>query len=524
MAFVTLARQDTQIRTSDVYDDSIAPTEAAFETNPLSVEDDLNNVRSMLHELRDARNSNWWAALIAPTTIETGTIRGVQDVNDALHLVEKKRVLADVHNLTDIAVGGADNWVILDGGAAELPGNTTAAVGAVATLGTVVAAHGGTFGTHSLAEVAGANALNPKNLCAIFDGTTRDPILSGGRVVWGLLQGESGVTDGVTITTATTTRVQLSFVRVNATGDDLEACPAVDIQGSTINYCNRERFRLEDLTEEQFLKGAIIDAPGGTTVDRQTAYNNQGTTPVDLTTNATLDLEAASIQWLIRDNAEADLFGIVEGSAGGTSQFNIYAGIDEFDIDAVVTNFANGVTIDSGSASPVTVGVTDGHVETSSGDLHLQAAAEMYLDDVNQVGSTWAQTDGVKLSETTAEWDAYEVAFGGEVSLLNAIVQAAAASTTRQVARATVQNATGSHAAGLNITGNGATPELDAQLTDYSTMTFVDDVDIYLNGDLLWPAAGATKDVYPGDTPANGDLKFTDRLFNGDVIQMITWG
>ena len=60
-------------------------------------------------------------------------------------------------------------------------------------------------------------------------------------------------------------------------------------------------------------------------------------------------------------------------------------------------------------------------------------------------------------------------------------------------------------------------------------MTFVTDVDVYFNGMLLWPAAGATEDVYPGDTPANGDLKFTFTVKDGggvnpDVITMITWG
>jgi hypothetical protein len=523
MAFVTLARQDTQIRTSDAFDDSVAPSLANYETNPLSIEDDLNNVRSQLHNLLKDQAGNWYDDLNVPSALDTGSQRGVNDLNTALHAVEKKRVLRDVHSLIDVTVPATQNYVILGGG--ELPANTTAAVGAVTTLGTVVAAHGGTFGTHALSEVGGPNALNPKNLLAIFDGSTRDSIISGGNQVWGLLQGESGLTDGVTMTGATTTRVQISFVRVNATGDDLEAVPFADIENAVINYCSRERVRLEDLTEADFLKGAIVDTPGAaTTVDRQDVYDNQGTTPVDVTTNSTLDIEGVGLFWKIRDNLEADIFTITDNTGTSATTVALGSAVDVFDSDALDNDFAAGAKIDTGSASPVHIGVTDGHVETSAGDLHLQAAAEMFLDDVNQVGSTWAQTDGVKLSETTAEWDAYEVAFGGEVSLLNAIVQAAAASTTRQVARATVQNATGSHAAGLNITGNGATPELDAQLTDFSTMTFVDDVDIYLNGDLLWPAAGATKDVYPGDTPANGDLKFTDRLFNGDVIQMITWG
>jgi len=496
------------------------PTEAAFETNPANIEDDLNNVRSQLHNLMKNHAGNWWDDLNTPSTLDTGSQRGVNDLNTDLHAVEKKRVLSCIWNLHSVT-GGALQGVVL--GASDLPANLIAAVGAVTTIGTVVAT-ATTFTTFSAADVvAGASSISPKNMVELVDSATRDPILdTSGRRIYGLLQGESGLTDGDTITSTTTNRVQISYVVIVA--GVLTLAAATEMSGVTFDYCSVERKRLEDLTEEEFLRGANVDVPGGTSVTRQVAYDNQGTTPVDLTTNATLDLEGAGLEWKIRDDLEADLFGIVEGSAGGTSQVNIYAGVDEFDVDAAVNNFLQGITADSGGTRPITVGVTDGEVTTTAGDLMVRAAGELLFDDVNQGGSTWAQ-DGIKLSETTAEWDAYEVAFGGEVSLLNAIVQAAAASTTRQVARAKVQN--GNHVAGTNITGAGGTPELDAQLIDHSAMTFVTDVDTYLNGVLMWPAAGATEDVYPGDTPADGDIKFTFTVkgsgANPDVITMITW-
>ena len=301
---IQLLDQETQIRRTfpvSSYGDAVAPTEAAFETNPTNLMDDLNNIRSQLHNLLKDQAGNWYDDLNVPSTLETGTQRGVNDLNTDLHAVEKKRVLRDVHNLTDVSVGGSDNFVIL--GTGELPANTTAAVGAVTTLGTVCAAHTGTFGQHALDEVAGPHALNPLNLCEIVDGSTRDPILSDGRKVYGLLQTETA-TDGHTITDTTTTRAQISFVRQNATGDDLEACPAADIQGSTINYATRERVRLEDLNEHDFLSGAVVDVGAGSgTITRQTAYTNQGTTPVDVVTNSTLDLEGAGLEWTIRDDA-----------------------------------------------------------------------------------------------------------------------------------------------------------------------------------------------------------------------------
>jgi hypothetical protein len=618
----TRITQSALIYASDAYDDTIAPSLANFETNPINAEEDFNNVRSMLSELRDVQAGNWYDALVAPATLEAGAIRGVQNINDALHLVEKKRVLSCTWNLTDIAVpasasaaatltnatnflntetvtidgkiytfqtaltdvdgnvqigatvalshenlrrainldgvagtdyaasmtlhstvsatdgatttvvtaktpgtagnaiavseatatgswgaanlaGGAGDVVIL--GAGELPSNTTAAVGAVTTLGTVVAAHGGTFGQHALSEVAGSTAISPKNLMQIVDGDSRDPILSGGRQVYGLLQGESGVTDGATITDATTTRVQVSFVRINATGDDLEAAPATDIGAATVNYCSVTRVRFEDLAEDNFLGGASIDVPAGTTVTRQVGYDNQGTTPVDLTTNATLDLEGPGLVWAVRDDLEAILFRVVEGSAGGTSEFQLGSDVDVFNVDAIVNDFANGARIDT-AGERIDIGENAGTIEsTGANDLTLLGAGELLLDDGNQVGSTWVQTGGVKLSDTTAEWDAFEVAFG-ETSLLDAIVQASQVVNRTRVDAIVTANV----AADNDVNGPGGANNLDVDLPAYDQVTFLTDVDAYVNGVMLRNGvnAAADQDVSPGTSPAAGDLRF----------------
>ena len=519
---ITLLDQETQVRSSfpvaTQYDDTVAPSEANFETNPTNLNDDLNNLRSMVSRLLDVQAGDWFDDVNTPSALETGSQRGVNDLNTDLHAVEKKRVLVDTFVHIDVTVTAAQNFEILLLG--ELPTETTAAIGAVTTLGTVAAFHAGTFGTHSLDEVAGDSAVEPLNMGTVVDSATHDPILSSGRQVYALFQVEEN-TDGLTMTGTTTKRAQLSFVRLNAAGTDMEACPVGDIAGLTIHYSTRTRKRLEDLTEQDFLKGANIDVgAGSSTVDRQNAYTNQGTTPVDVVTNSILDLEGAGLSWKIRDDLEADLFEIVEGSAGGTSQVNIAAGVDEFDIDAVVNNFANGVSMDTGSASPIDVGVTDGHVETSAGDLHLQAFAEMFLDDANQTGSTWAQTDGIKLSEDTGEWDAFETAFG-EVSLLNAIVQAKNTTGRRKVASICTVAA----AADADVSGPSNDNNLDTDLGDLSAGTFVDDYDIFLNGALQVNGANAAanKDVYPGTALANGQLKFEKKIKLGDVITVIDW-
>jgi hypothetical protein len=191
--------------------------------------------------------------------------------------------------------------------------------------------------------------------------------------------------------------------------------------------------------------------------------------------------------------------------------------VDEFDDDALVNDFAAGATLRSGGTRPIQVGIADGEIATSAGDLRVVAAGEFFLDDVNQTGSTWAQVNGIKLSETTAEWDAFEAKFG-EVSLLNAIE---AAGNDRVVARATVTIAA---AAGANLSGTTGTPNLDANLVDQTGLSFEADIDYYLNGKILWPSTtGGTKDVNPGTTPANGDILINEKMKVGYVIQSIAW-
>ena len=304
----SLLRQDTQIRTSDVYDDTIAPSEANMETNPLNIEEDLNALRSLVSNLLDGQAGNWFDDLNTPSALDTGSQRGVNDLNTDLHAVQRKRILRRVLEPgKDVAVGGADNFVVL--GTGELPTNTTAAVGNVTTEGTVVAFHTGTFGQHALDEVSGPNALQPDNIVRIRDATTLEPIESSDREIMGLLQIETN-TDGLTITDTTPNRVQISFVRINGTGDDLEAVPAVDIQGKSINYAYIERQAWEDIPEHSFL-GPDFGDSGATSATRQAAYDNQGTTPVNLSTDADLDL-AAGVSWSIRDLADSDLFRVTE--------------------------------------------------------------------------------------------------------------------------------------------------------------------------------------------------------------------
>jgi hypothetical protein len=520
----TLLRQDEDIRKSDSYDDSVAPTEAAYETNPADIEDDLNNVRSAINNLlnRDGASfptADWFDDLAAPTALETGTARGIQATNDALHLLEKKRVLKCLWTLNSISIALAgDTFDILGG--TELPGNTQARVGASTDLGTVTADNSGGFGAHSLAEVSGTSALRPKNLVQIVDAVTRDPVLDAGDKIYGLLQSESA-TDH-TITATTPNRVQISFVKINGAGNDLIAITSGAMDGVSYDYCYVERVRFEDLTEEDWLGNAEIDVPAGATVTRQSAYDGQGVTVVDTTTNATLDL-GTGLFWEIGDDDSLTMLRATEGSAGGTSTLLVGTGVDVFDVDAVDNDFLNGATFGT-TGTGIQVAETAGLIERAA-DLTLYASGsgELFLHDsnINSEG-TWAQA-GVKLTETTTEVSDYETAFGGEVSLFNAIVQAynAGADPVRSfhVVNTTIT-------ANNDVSGPAGASNVDVNFPDLSTGTFTDNHWLFLNGRLMRPGAdlNADFDYYPGTalTP-DADLRFERVLRSGDVIVIVYW-
>lgn len=519
----TFIRQEVQISQSFTYDDTVAAG-ATMESAPANIEDDLNNLRSQLKRMiYDDGAGNWYDDI--PTV--NAKKRAIFDLNTDLDDLEEKKILCRANVLTDVTVTASQNWQILDVSGSEAP--TQVAAVALTQNGAVVAQSAlsaGAFDVHELIEIAGPDALNPKNLCVVRDATTGQVIQSSGRDVFGLLQYESTGADGAAFNdTSGGNRVKISFVRPNSTFDDLEAVPVGDIENAVVNYHYVYRNNLDNLTEDCTLSNLnFVDQSASVDVTRQNAYNNQGTTPVELANNADLDL-GAGIEWSVRDAADADLLQIIEGSGGGTSQVNVTSDVDEFDVDAVVNDFDAGITMNSGGTRPIAVGVTDGVIESTSGDLRVNAAAELYLDDGNQTGSTWAQTDGIKLSDTTAEWDTFETNFG-EVSLLSALNQAYASSGSR---RKVVAVATANVSADTDVSGPSDDNNLDADLGDLSAGTFVTDYDIFLNGVMLRNGADASAnhDVYPGTALANGQLRFEFAIRGGgakpDQITVIDW-
>jgi hypothetical protein len=512
----TFVRQDTQIRQSDTYDDQKAAG-STLESSAAHIEDDLNGLRSQVNRIiNNVVTGNDWFANV--------TSRGVNSLHTDLADIEAHKILCRTSLLTDISVGATDNWVVLSFAGAQTP--TQVAAVALTQNGAVVAQSalsGAGFAVNELTEISGVNAISPKNLLVIRSAVNGQIIQSSGRDVFGLLQYESTGVDGAAFNdTSGGNRAKISFIRQTSGFDDLEACPAADIQGQAINYSYVSRINLDAMPEDCFLAdGSFVDVSAATDVTRQRAYDNQGTTPVELATNADLDL-GATREWAIRDLLNADLLRVIEGSTGGVTKVQIHSDVDTFDVDALVNDFAEGVTVDSGGIA-INLGVaTAGSIGTAgSNDLRIFGAGELYLDDGNQTGSTWAQTDGIKLSNTTAEWDLFETNFG-EVSLLSALNQAVGTGARGTKVYA---NVTATTTANSDVGGVGGGANLDAQLPSFFGGSFLIDYDVFLNGNLLRPGADASanNDYYPGTSLPNGQLRFEFSVKISDVICVIPY-
>lgn len=489
----TFARQDINIRESVSYDDA-RTVGATMESGSAHLEDDLNNLRTL-------RKLDLWADAAGNWHDDIQTYnskkRGIAKLNEDLDELEEQAFLFRSQVSADVVVTAAQNWEMLVVASSEAP-SETAAVGVVDTEGAVVAAHGGTFNTHALSEVAGQGPLRPSNLCLVTDSVTGQPIQSDGRDVFALLQSEIA-TDGHTFNDVDQ-RAQLSFVRPNAARDDLEACPVADIAGKTINYSYVRQMHLDNIPKWAWLSGAFLDdaALADVTLDR--AIDNQSGVATQ-TQNVDWDISDDNELAFTSDSGGTDMLKLSPKAAGDEGQVNLKS-LDINTVDPV--DFDEGLKVDT-YGEELNIGVSAGTIEsTGANDLHLKGANELFLNDGNKPAG-WSIASGIKLSEDAQEWTDFEAAFT-EVSLLKAIIQAKTSASRTKGSAAVTSNVT----ANTNVTGAGGTPNVDTQLPNYNGLTFITDVDVFVNGELMRNGADASAnhDVYPGDSPTNGDLKF----------------
>jgi len=453
----TKVPQRNQLRKSSTYDDTITPSLANYETNSTDLQYDMNALRSAVQNFLNRNGASfpagdWYTDLAAPTVFTSDpnastTIRGINALNNSLWGSQRQRFL-DWNLMVAISVTGpaANQFVIL--GAAELPSNTTAAVGAATTTGTVVAFNA-TFGTATLAEVAGPNALQPKNLVNLLDLSTGEPVIGAvsGEVIYGLLQSESN-TNGFTISSSTPNRVQITFVKKNSGNTDLELATAGDLNGINFNYAYIERYAFEDLPESWGLGNGFADT-GVSSVSREFVYENQGAAPFTTDSNATLDIGSGFI-WEIGNSASNALFLVTE--AGASSTLALGTALTSFTSNAATNVFTDGLTADT--SDPIHIGNATSGVDT------IQFTGNATIESTSG-NSLSLETTSAAINLTTTTGGAITASAVGTISLTSTAGDVTAQTATGLATGGTFSatTGTGTIAGGpLNlVTGNGAT-------------------------------------------------------------------
>jgi hypothetical protein len=469
--------------------------------------------------------------------------------------------------LTDTTIPSSVNYKVLSVAGSEVP----VVVKAIATniKGLVTAQHSGSFGSsHSLAELAGDTTINPRNLLQVADASSGDPLLSSARVIWGLLQHESGATDNALFTDITPERAQVSFVRYNSTHDDLEACPVADIEDAIINLSFVNRKSLSTRTPQDWMRrGSFVDvSTGAASVTLDNAIDNQGATP---------STQATNTEWRIDDDVDLTfetsdggrtLLGISPAAAGDVVTINA----DTLDVNVGAggtVDIDNGVTVDSGG-TPINLGVTAGQIDAGAAALKLAssgAAVEVEGVGVTVDGAAGAggpiAIDGTLLdADFSGDGDSHIIIDPNSATKRTLLIAARNAGaevadleleadgdilfeSIRETSPLPLDDAS---AGAISAVGSGSHASIAAAIKDayesggvdltfkFFTLTsnYGKDVNVpaatldltsrsinwasspntflFLQGRLIHGASGAdVGDVYPGSTPASGDLKFS---------------
>lgn len=367
---VSRLRQSSIHTLGSSINDGLTPSD--HDANAVDLEDTLNYYASQLNDI--VGKTNWEDAPDA----SIATIWGKTFLDEKLALRERWLI-------TDTTVPNGQNYKVLVVASSELPSTPIKAI-ALTQRGLVTAEHGGSFGSsHSLAEVTGVNSIDPQNLLAVCDGDTGDPILdSNDKQIWGLLQHESGATDGTAFTDTTPQRAQVSFVVINSTNDDLIACSVADIEDHKVNLAFVGREDLDTWVAQDFLRrSSLADVPSGSgQVTLDNAIDNQATTPATQTTNIFVRIDD-DVAWNFADSTGGtNILKIAPAAAGDEVEVNA----DTLDVNVGASgtiDFDNGVTVDSGGTA-INLGTTAGQIDASA----IKVAATSGLAEVEGTGVT----------------------------------------------------------------------------------------------------------------------------------------
>jgi hypothetical protein len=422
-----------------------------------------------------------------------------------LTALEQHRFLFRIQNVNTVIINSSSNFAELSVSLGTAPLDHVAVSG-LAT-GSVVA--DAVFGAHSMSQISGSTSLLPKNLALVIDAYTGDSLTdTDGREIFGLVQVETGAVNGDAFNDVSV-RSQVSFIKA-VNSSTIEPATIAGIGGKHILFQYPHRTALESIPDDAYLRDTIfVDVISGSAalddITLQRAIDNQVGT-VDQDKNVSIDI-GAGFAWTYLSGT-SELWKLISDDVSDQLQISV----DQYHVTSSNASFSDNLVIDR-DGTQVTVG--GGAVTTLSGsDLNLTAGAQLQFSDF--FGGPIALTTG------SAEWTTFYDLFGPDTTILGAFNELSASlnditpsgSLSRQVwaAGATVK---------INANVNATFPtNLDAALGDYSDADFARDHNWYLNGVRLLPGTDATNsnDIYPGDSPASGDVKFPYNVRSGSII------
>lgn len=519
----TFISQPTQVFNSETYNDAFA-TGTALSSSAVSLEDDLNALRTQTRQILWAGAAgNWYDGVQGVANVAPA--RGLNTINSSVTTLEQHRFLYDIQSQAFVDVPSGSNWVGL-----SISGSTApiglAAVGLGTTTGsftgTIVATLPGPAWTaHSLNLISGTSVGSPRNLVKIRDAYTNQTIYDatqGNSEVFGLLQIDSAATDGTALADTSPGRTQISFVIENISGTIVTASVAA-IGGKIINYVYRNRTNLLGLPDDAYSNTVFVDVTPTVSgfavlsdITLQQAINGQG--------NTLVNQNGYFSQINLAGSGLAGSWGFLSGTQtlwrvlADTN--TVVVGANNALFNNLTASFLSGISVATGSAA-IDIGIALGTIATRNGQtLYLSGAQQLRFGDNFGTGSS------IPFATSSVDWSTFYTNFGTGASILGTLNQISSSLSgslrrTRASAGTTV-GGTGI-SAGTNVT---YPTNLDAPLLSYVGRDFVKDLNIYLNGVLLLPGYSVSdpNDVYPGTSPATGDLMFSMKLRSGSIISM----
>jgi hypothetical protein len=279
--------------------------------------------------------------------------------------------------------------------------------------------------------------------------------------------------------------------------------------GKTINYAYNFRNDMDSMSEQSFLPDTLFaDLPPSATVTLDEAYNG----------GSVIDVDDTNVDWRLTDTKEF----IVSDSTGATKIFTVKALsagdevqiIGTLDMDGDVDGGTNKATFNS-----VEVGGAAGQVARTGGDLTLKTitSGDVSLESVADIDFATVRETGIALDDATA--GAISGLFGQTFASISAAIKYAGENGGVDLSLGVYVHSGGSIAAGTNVPAVTSPVDYTSPHSfDMNTPAGVDTF-IFFNGRLLYGGNGTTNnDVYPGTTPASGDLKFAFKIRNNDVV------